>query len=421
MSVQKPTSTDQANSDDYNKSVTILTHKLNRLDDFTRLTALYRLLLLDSPPEEAFDRVTRLLVKLINAPVALISLLDTDRQFFKSAVGLPEPWASMRETPLSHSFCQHVVTSGKPLIIDDARTNPLVADNLAIRDLGVIAYAGVPLKTESGDVLGSLCMIDSVPRVWQADELSTLEDLAAMLMTEIALRGQLIEADKQNQDLNAFANMAAHDLKAPLHLINGYAQLAQIDLIEQPDLHDYLQRIEWGSNKMSNIINDLLLLARVSETGVQMHVFDMAAIITDVQKRLADLFEQYHPVFKVPTAWPAVIGYPAWVEELWANYISNAFKYGGRPVQIELGATIQDNGAVRFWVADNGAGISPEQQVELFKPFTRFSANKDDVDGHGLGLSIVQRIAEKLGGTVSVESEVGKGSIFSFTLPLAPS
>ena len=391
----------------------------NRLDDFGRISALYRLLLLDSPPEEAFDRVTRLLVKLVNVPVAQVTMVDADRQFYKSQVGMAEPWASKRGTPLSHSFCKYVVTSGKPFIVADARQNPLVAENPAIRDLGLIAYAGVPLRTTRGEILGSLCMIDSVVRIWTEDEISILNDLAAMLMTEIELRGQLIEVSKQNDDLSAFAHMAAHDLKTPLNLISGYAQMAQIDLegTSQSELHSYLEKIELGSTKMSNIINDLLLMARVSETGIDMTTLDMSEIITAVQARIAGIVEQYRPIICVPTDWPAATGYGPWVEEIWVNYISNALKYGGQPARVDLGATVQPHGAVTFWVADNGAGISAKEQTELFKPFTRFNINKDEIDGHGLGLSIVQRIAEKLGGTVGVESTVGKGSKFSFTLP----
>ncbi|PJF25901.1 MAG: hypothetical protein CUN53_10415, partial [Phototrophicales bacterium] len=109
-----------------------------------RLNALHRLNLLDSAPEEAFDRLTRLASYIIGAPITLVSLVDAERQFFKSQIGLPEPLATQRETPLSHSFCQHVVATNKPLIIDDARQHELVYDNLAIRDFDVIAYLGMP-------------------------------------------------------------------------------------------------------------------------------------------------------------------------------------------------------------------------------------------------------------------------------------
>src|SRR3954464_7514005 len=143
-----------------------------------RLEALRATALLDSPPEEAFDRLTRLASHALNVPVALVSLVDEDRQFFKSCIGLPEPWASRRGTPLSHSFCQHAVASGEPLVIEDAREHPLVRNNLAIRDLDVIAYAGVPLKTSDGVVLGTFCAIDHQPRVWTEADLAFVGEMA---------------------------------------------------------------------------------------------------------------------------------------------------------------------------------------------------------------------------------------------------
>ncbi len=153
-----------------------------------RLQALQRSGLLDSVVEESFDRITRIAASALGVPVALVSLVDEDRQFFKSCLGLPRPWADTRETPLSHSFCQHVVSGAKPLVISDARQHPLVRDNPAIGDLGVIAYAGFPLRMPDGEVLGSLCAIDSEPREWSPQELDTLRDLAESVMTEIRLR-----------------------------------------------------------------------------------------------------------------------------------------------------------------------------------------------------------------------------------------
>jgi len=117
------------------------------LQNAERLEALRQTSLLDTPPEEPFDRLTQLATRILHVPVALVSLVDGNRQFFKSCIGLPEPWASSRQTPLSHSFCKHAVASGKPLIVSDARQNPLVKDNLAVSELGVIAYAGIPLTT----------------------------------------------------------------------------------------------------------------------------------------------------------------------------------------------------------------------------------------------------------------------------------
>jgi GAF domain-containing protein len=154
---------------------------------------LHRLALLDTPPEEAFDRLTRLAVKVVEAPVALVTLVDADRQFFKSQVGLDEPWATRRGTPLSYSFCRHVVASGAPLVVEDARRHPLVADNPAVAEMGVVAYVGVPLTLAEGSTLGTLCAIDRAPRHWTVAQIGLLRDLAAAGMTEIELRRLLHE------------------------------------------------------------------------------------------------------------------------------------------------------------------------------------------------------------------------------------
>ena len=145
--------------------------------------------LLDSDAEPAFDRLTQLVTQVLGVPVALISLVDHERQFFKSQCGLPEPWAGRRETPLSHSFCQHVVASREPLLVTDARENALVRHNLAIPDLGVIAYAGVPVVDADGFVLGSLCAIDNRPREWSDADVLLLRALSAAGECRVAVTG----------------------------------------------------------------------------------------------------------------------------------------------------------------------------------------------------------------------------------------
>ncbi|HVM19780.1 MAG TPA: GAF domain-containing protein, partial [Egibacteraceae bacterium] len=173
---------------------------LGAVRDPARLRALHLTQLLDSPPEESFDRFTRLAARVTKAPVSLVTLVDEDRQFFKSCLGLPEPWASDRETPLSHSFCQHVVAQGEPLIVTDARTDARLHDNLAIRDLDVVAYAGWPVLAPDGSVLGSFCVIDSQPREWTEEELANLADIAGSVNAEIAFRHTLVAEHTARQE-----------------------------------------------------------------------------------------------------------------------------------------------------------------------------------------------------------------------------
>ncbi|MDP9417090.1 MAG: SpoIIE family protein phosphatase [Actinomycetota bacterium] len=164
------------------------------LSDPLRLRALDRSGLMEVVDDEALGRFTRLACRLLKAPVSLVSLVDERVQHFASAVGLPEPWATEAGTPLSHSFCRHVVASREPLFVEDAREHPLVAENLAIPDLNVIAYAGVPITDETGLVLGSFCVIDHQPRAWTQDELDVLSDLGAAVSGEVQLRLAGVEA-----------------------------------------------------------------------------------------------------------------------------------------------------------------------------------------------------------------------------------
>jgi GAF domain-containing protein len=205
------------------------------LSDPVRLAALRATALLDSEPEEAFDRLTSLASRLLRVPIALVSLVDEDRQFFKSCIGVKEPWSSRRGTPLSHSFCQHSVATGEPLTIEDARAHPLVRDNLAIRDLDVIAYAGFPLRTSDGAVLGTFCAIDSKPRAWTDEEVGFVKEMAAMAMTEIELRTTV----RQLEDARAEAEGSAMTLRE----LQAISDAALVNLETDDLLRELLTRV----------------------------------------------------------------------------------------------------------------------------------------------------------------------------------
>jgi hypothetical protein len=155
------------------------------VQDPARVEAVRATGLLDAPGQPALDRLARLAARILNAPVALVSLVDRDRQVFAGCIGLKHPWASRRETPLSHSICQHAVASREPLVLSDVREHPGLRDSLAVTDLDVIAYAGIPLVDDAGHVLGTLCAIDHRPRTWTSDQVEVLRDLAEAVLTEI--------------------------------------------------------------------------------------------------------------------------------------------------------------------------------------------------------------------------------------------
>jgi GAF domain-containing protein len=160
------------------------------ITDPERVAGLRRLALLDTPPNPTFDRLTELACQLLEVPMALITLVDCDRQFFLSASGLPEPFRATRQTPLEYSLCQFAVASRRPLIIGDTRADQLLAGNAAVALLGVAAYAGIPLITEDDHAVGTLCVLDVVARDWTDDQLATLAHLADVIIDEIRLQYQ---------------------------------------------------------------------------------------------------------------------------------------------------------------------------------------------------------------------------------------
>lgn len=191
-----------------------------------RRAALFETGLLDSPADSAFDRITSLVSRLLAVPVALVSLVDVDRQFFKSSTGLPEPWASKRETPLRYSFCQHVVTSGAALIVEDAREHPLVCANPAVTELGVLAYLGVPLTTPAGHVLGSLCAVDTKIREWSKHDLALMHDMAAIVMRELALHREIAQRVKAEQQQQLLIAELHHRVKNTLTVVQSLVELS---------------------------------------------------------------------------------------------------------------------------------------------------------------------------------------------------
>jgi len=251
---------------------------------------------------------------------------------------------------------------------------------------------------------------------------ATLVNTTERRRTEATLRQRTLELQTHNEELDAFAHTVAHDLKNPLALTIGFAEALvtrYADLSGQ-ELEKHLETIAQNGRRMRRIIDELLLLSSVRRLQeVEIVPLDMGMLVSQACEREIQLIEECQPEFIVPETWPTALGHGPWVEEVWANYLSNALKYGGRPPRVELGATVQDDGQVRFWVKDNGPGLTSEEQAQLFKPFTRLAQVR--VVGHGLGLSIVRRIVSKLGGQVGIESAgvPGQGSTFYFTLPAA--
>jgi signal transduction histidine kinase len=223
------------------------------------------------------------------------------------------------------------------------------------------------------------------------------------------------ELQQQNQELESFGHTVAHDLKNPINAIINYTEMLKEDFGLEGEVYVLLEKIEQAGHKMTDIISSLLLLASSRKQSVDMEIIEMSDVIQQVLQRLAHVSEEFDATIETPNNWHKAVGYAPWIEEVWTNYLSNALKYGGRPPHVELGSTELEDGSIKFWIKDNGAGLDEEEQSHLFVPFTRISQVR--VEGHGLGLSIVQRIVERCNGFVGVESEKGQGCTFYFTLP----
>jgi signal transduction histidine kinase len=292
-------------------------------------------------------------------------------------------------------------------------------ENEVTKDIPVIFMTA--LVNTSDKVKGfELGAVDHIAKPLQPEEvLARITTHLTIKNLQKSLQEQIIERDKLIAELNAFAHTVAHDLKNPLGVIAGYISFLLDNWSTTPaeQIQELLQTTAQTGFKMGNIIEELLLLASIRQREVKLKPLNMGNIVYEALLRLNYLIEEYKADITVSKEWPVALGHAQWVEEVWVNYISNGLKYGGQPPRLELGATPTTNGVVRFWIRDNGSGLAPEEQAQLFTRFTRLDQTR--AKGHGLGLSIVEHIVEKLGGEVGIESEVGQGSIFSFTLPAA--
>ncbi len=246
-----------------------------------------------------------------------------------------------------------------------------------------------------------------------------IENQNSLILSNKNLGQEIKKSEELINDLSSFSHMVAHDLKSPLNGILGLSELILVDVVTDPDdFKSIIAQINNATTKMSQIIDELLLLSTVRLKDIKMTQVKMEKVVNDSIKRMDHLIEENQVEISIPSKWPKTIGYGPWIEEVWSNLISNAIKYGGNPPTIELGFYEHEPAYVWFWVKDNGDGLAPDKQEIIFDEFTRVN---EDKEGHGLGLSIVNRIVQKCGGSVKVHSEnkVGAGSIFSFSLKKA--
>jgi len=295
--------------------------------------------------------------------------------------------------------------------------------NEATRDIPVIfmsALDEVMNKVKAFGVGG----VDYITKPFQVEEVLarvdthiTLQALQAKLEHQvIALQEANVALQASNDELEAFAHTVAHDLKNPLGNVLMATELLQEseDARGSEELTNISEWVNTSARKALNIIDELLLLASVRQEDVVRSPVDMNRVLRHAQDRLEWMIKECGGEIVLPDQWPVALGYAPWIEEVWVNYLSNGLKYGGEPPRLHLGADVLDDGTIRYWIKDNGPGIPPEKVDLLFSEFTRLERIR--AEGHGLGLSIVKRIVAKLGGSVGVESHIGQGSLFYFTL-----
>lgn len=381
-----------------------------------------------------FRTVVEAIVETFGYSLVSIYLLEGDDLVLQYQVGYD---CAPPRIPITKGVLGRVVRTGQPVVLTDVRTDPAYLGAID----GVVSEIAVPLY-DQGRIVGALNIESRGETNLDEADLRLMTALSehvgvavgrARLYAEAQesreqYRQRAVELQARNEELDAFAHTVAHDLKNPLALMMGYAELLAEggQMMSDVEQLDALQSVVQMGRTATDIIEELLLLAGVRQTTVESVPLDMADIVAKAQQRLRHLIREREAELRVPETWPTALGHAPWVEEVWVNYLTNALVHGEQgdltppvPPRVELGREWVADGRARFWVRDDGDGISPAQQSSLFTPFTQLA--QAGAKGHGLGLSIVRRIVEKLGGEVGVESTglPGEGCTFYFTLPAA--
>lgn len=417
----------------------ILKDNLLPLDSAERLAVLENLEILDAPTERIFQMLTELANKLLGTPVSLISLVTDQRQFFVSSDGLGEPWASRRETGLSHSFCQHVVTRNEPLVLSDATEHELVCDNLATRDLDVRAYLGCPLVYPDGTVLGSFCVIDDKVRRWTTEDLASVKHFAAITASELVTRKEAIRKRdqlerqlQQAQKMEAVGNFTsgiAHDFNNVLASIQIHAELLNMEFGAQAPAMVYVDKITKTVASAKGIIQQLLECSRPDHNKMQTQ--ELAKIVEDSLPLLAAFLPSTISVDqRLSNDGGLVLADASQIQQILMNLCSNAEHAmrdcGGKLCisvnTVELsedeasGLNLQSGAYVRLMISDDGKGVPPEILHRVHDPFF---TTKPVGEGTGLGLWTVFGIAKAHEARIKVDSKLQEGTTFEIFFPRA--
>ncbi len=401
------------------------------VDEDQRLAALRRYAILDTPAEESFDQLTRFASRLCATPIALVSLIDHNRQWFKSRVGLDVP-----ETSRDLAFCAHAILLPDELFeVEDASHDPRFHDNpLVVGQPDIRFYAGIPLVDPGGNALGTLCVIDRVPRSLTPLQREGLRVLGRSVIDQIALQQWVRELASAGVELTAardqalaatrakdtfLANMS-HELRTPLNTILGLSDLLREQHPAHSEQHTDLSTIHDAGHHLLAVIEDLLAYAQLELARPQLRLqdFDLIKLLGEIEAAMrVQLRGRPVELHVRQQAHPAIIfSDPTRVRQIAYNLVGNALKFTehGR-VTLELQTT---SDGYLLHVHDTGIGIAADKLPLLFRDFSQVhDAATTHTGGTGLGLAISRRYARLLGGDISAESSPGHGSTFTLRLP----
>lgn len=393
-----------------------------------RLGKLRSYAILDTPPEAAFDRVTNIARRLFDTPISLISLVDAERQWFKSRYGL-----DATETPRDLAFCAHAILDDTPLVVEDATRDVRFADNPLVTAAPEIRfYAGAPLVTHDGYNLGTLCVIDTRPRTFGEDERMSIAELAQIAIDEIELREAARTALRENAELvqanackDEFIALVSHELRTPLTSILGAVTLIDGGAAGAlPGRAVELSGIARRNTEHLKKLVDNLLDFQKHRAGMLEFDFQPASPAQIVRDAIDDMsgFAAAQQV-RVAIAGNlddgpgmALLADPLRLRQVFANLLSNAIKFSAAGDTVEIGIERQAE-TVTVFVADKGPGIPAEFQPHMFRMFAKASGHGQPA-GTGVGLALCKAIVEAHGGTIGFSTAPDRGTTFRIDLPL---
>lgn len=374
-----------------------------------RLNALRSYGILDTPAEAVFDDITRIAAAICGTPISVVNLIDADRQWFKSEIGL-----GVRETPLETSICAHAILEHDFLEVPNTTTDPRFAGNpLVTGDPNLRFYAGALLKTADGLPLGTVCVLDTVPRELTQQQIDTLQALARQVMAQLELRRMLVEAQALNQHRARVLATAGHDLKGPLR-----AALYALSKARTADGADRDARLEGAEQDLAYInqkFGDMIAGAtgKGGAAAPELRPTDLAPVLDEVGRVWTRAARRKRIELVVDPSSCMASTNAGLLETLVGNLLSNAIKYtpdGGR-VTVDCSA-VEDG--VEIVVADTGIGMDTTRVDDYFAAFRQADASSE---GLGIGLWIVRQAADVLGARIDVESTLGEGTRITVSLP----